>query len=36
MAKAPLDVVTEIRERLVLTTADIARLEAALAALPTE
>jgi valyl-tRNA synthetase len=36
MAKAPLDVVTEIRERLVLTTADIARLEAALAALPAE
>jgi valyl-tRNA synthetase len=36
MAKAPLDVVTEIRERLVLTTADIARLEAALAALPSE
>jgi len=36
MAKAPLDVVTEIRERLVLTTADIARLESALAALPAE
>ena len=36
MAKAPLDVLTEIRERLVITTADIARLEAALAALPAE
>jgi len=36
MAKAPLDVVTEIRERLVLTIVDIARLEAALAALPAE
>jgi len=36
MAKAPLDVVSEIRERLVLTTADIARLEAALSALPAE
>ena len=36
MAKAPLEVVTEIRERLALTTADIARIEAALSALPTE
>jgi len=34
MAKAPLEVVTEIRERAALTTADIARIEAALAALP--
>jgi valyl-tRNA synthetase len=34
MAKAPLDVVTEIRERLVSTTAEIERLEALLAALP--
>ena len=34
MAKAPLEVVTEIRERAAATTADIARIEAALAALP--
>ena len=36
MAKAPLEVVTEIRERLAQTTADIERMTAALAALPTE
>jgi valyl-tRNA synthetase len=36
MAKAPLDVVTEIRERLAATTADIERMTAALAALPVE
>ena len=36
MAKAPLNVVTEIRERLELTTADITRIHAALVALPTE
>jgi valyl-tRNA synthetase len=36
MAKAPLEVVTEIRERLALTTADIARIEVALSTLPTE
>ena len=36
MAKAPLEVVTEIRERAAATTADIARIEAALAALPQE
>jgi valyl-tRNA synthetase len=36
MAKAPLEVVTEIRERLEVTSADIERIEAALAALPTE
>ena len=36
MAKAPLEVVTEIRERLEVTSADIVRIEAALAALPTE
>jgi valyl-tRNA synthetase len=36
MAKAPLEVVTEIRERAAVTTADIARIEAALAALPAE
>jgi valyl-tRNA synthetase len=34
MAKAPLEVVTEIRERLAVTTAEIERLEALLAALP--
>ncbi len=34
MAKAPLEVVTEIRERLAQTTADIERMTAALAALP--
>ena len=36
MAKAPLEVVTEIRERAAATSADIARIEAALAALPQE
>ena len=36
MAKAPLEVVTEIRERLEITTADIVRIEAALTALPSE
>ena len=36
MAKAPLEVVTEIRERLTQTTADIERMTAALAALPVE
>jgi len=36
MAKAPLNVVTEIRERLDVTTAEISRIEAALTALPTE
>ena len=36
MAKAPLEVVTEIRERLDVTSADILRVEAALAALPSE
>ena len=36
MAKAPLNVVTEIRARLEVTTADITRIEAALIALPTE
>ena len=36
MAKAPLEVVTEIRERLEVTTADIERISAALAALPAE
>ena len=36
MAKAPLEVVTEIRERLEVTSTDILRIEAALAALPTE
>jgi valyl-tRNA synthetase len=36
MAKAPLDVVTEIRERLAQTTADIERMSAALAALPAQ
>ena len=36
MAKAPLLVVTEIRERLEVTSADIVRIEAALAALPSE
>jgi len=35
MAKAPLEVVTEIRERLVVTTAEIERIESALAALAT-
>ena len=34
MAKAPEDVVVEIRERLEKTTADIARITSALAALP--
>jgi valyl-tRNA synthetase len=34
MAKAPLEVVTEIKERLVKTQAEIARITAALAALP--
>ena len=34
MAKAPLEVVAEIKERLEVNTADIARIEAALAALP--
>jgi valyl-tRNA synthetase len=36
MAKAPLEVVTEIRERLEITSTEIVRIEAALAALPTE
>ena len=36
MAKAPLAVVTEIRERLEVTSADILRIEAALVALPSE
>ena len=36
MAKAPLEVVTEIRGRLEITSADILRLEAALAAFPSE
>ena len=36
MAKAPLEVVTEIRERLEVTTADIDRISSALAALPVE
>ena len=36
MAKAPLEVVTEIRERLEITSSDIARITAALAAFPTE
>jgi len=36
MAKAPLEVVTEIRERLTQTSADIERMSAALAALPSE
>jgi len=36
MAKAPLEVVTEIRQRLEVTTSDIERITAALAALPTE
>jgi valyl-tRNA synthetase len=36
MAKAPLEVVTEIRERLETCTADIQRITAALATLPTE
>ena len=36
MAKAPLQVVTEIRERLEVTSADILRIEAALVALPSE
>ena len=35
MAKAPLEVVTEIRERLLVTTAEIERIESALAALGT-
>jgi valyl-tRNA synthetase len=34
MAKAPADVVVEIRERLEKTTADIERISAALAELP--
>jgi valyl-tRNA synthetase len=34
MAKAPADVVVEIRERLEKTTADIARITSALEALP--
>ena len=34
MAKAPENVVVEIRERLEKTTADIERINAALAALP--
>jgi len=34
MAKAPAEVVVEIRERLEKTTADIERVSAALAALP--
>ena len=34
MAKAPADVVIEIRERLEKTTADIERITAALAGLP--
>ncbi len=36
MAKAPLEVVTEIRERLEVTSTDILRIEAALAALPAD
>ena len=36
MAKAPLEVVTEIRERLEITSTDIARITAALATFPTE
>ena len=36
MAKAPLEVVTEIRERLAQTTADIERITASLAGLPAE
>ena len=36
MAKAPLEVVQEIRERLAQTTADIERITASLAGLPTE
>jgi valyl-tRNA synthetase len=36
MAKAPLEVVTEIRERLEITQAEILRIETALAALPIE
>ena len=36
MAKAPLEVVSEIRERLDLTSADIVRIEAALVGLPSE
>jgi valyl-tRNA synthetase len=36
MAKAPLAVVTEIRERLEVTSADILRIEAALVTLPSE
>jgi len=36
MAKAPMEVVQEIRQRLADTTADIERITAALAALPTE
>ncbi len=35
MAKAPIEVVTEIKERLVKTQAEIERISAALAALPT-
>ena len=34
MAKAPEEVVSEIRERLEKTTVDIARITSALAALP--
>ena len=34
MAKAPIEVVQEIRERLVQTTSDIERITAQLAALP--
>jgi valyl-tRNA synthetase len=34
MAKAPVEVVTEIKERLVKTQAEIERITAALAALP--
>ena len=36
MAKAPMEVVQEIRQRLADTTADIERITAALAALPAE
>ena len=36
MAKAPLEVVSEIRERLDVTSADIVRIEAALVGLPSE
>jgi valyl-tRNA synthetase len=36
MAKAPIEVVQEIRQRLVDTSADIERINAALAALPQE